>query len=154
MPAYAPTMPPVANGAKLEPRDLRTVIEWAHRELRAVGAALVDPADKIHYITPYIADASLSAASKFNWKLPNAAIIRCSTSDTFTLTGFGFKIPKRSFTLINVGTGVLANKHEGTESSASYRLALPSALYQISANQSVTWWYDPSSSRHRPVSRT
>lgn len=145
MGSYVPALPP------LDPKQLT---EYIHRELRAIGAAFSDPADAIHYMTPYAADASLSAGISANWKCANAAIIRCSTSATITITGFAYKIPKRSFITANVGTGVLAFKNEAAESSASYRLALPSALYQVSAGHMVTWWYDPSSTRHRPVSRT
>lgn len=148
MSTYAPTMPPI------NPNDLRSLAEWAHRELRAVGSAVSDSRDEIHYMTPYVADGSLSNGISANWKIANAAIVRCSTSNTITVTGFAYKIPKRTFTVANVGTGVLAFKNEGTESSASYRIAAPSALYQISAGHMVTFWYDPSSTRHRPVSRT
>jgi len=128
--------------------------EWVHRELRAIGAAVADPSDAIHYMTPYAADASLSAGISVNWKCANAALIRCSTSNTVTVGAIAYKVPKRNFTFLNVGTGVLAFKHEDTNASASFRLALPAALYQISANHAVTFWYDPSSTRHRPVSRT
>lgn len=148
MPTYAPSMPP------LDGKDLRKMAEWVHRELRAIGSAVADPADAIHYMTPYAADASLSAGISANWKCANATLIRCSTSDTVTIGAIGYKLPKRNVTFINVGTGVLALKHEDTGSSASFRLALSSALYQISANHAVTMWYDPSSSRWRPISRT
>lgn len=135
------------------PRDIRDLTEYLHRELRRAGDVLDDPADAIHYMTPY-ADASLSDAISANWKCPNATIIRCSTSNTITLTGIAYKQAKRNFTFANTGTGVLAFKNAGTESSVSFRFALPAALYQISANHMVTFWYDPASSRHRPVSRT
>ena len=135
------------------PNEVKDLPEYIHRELRRVGDVLADPADAIHYITPY-ADASLSDAISANWKCPNATIIRCSTSNTITLTGIAYKQAKRNFTFANIGTGVLAFKNAGTESSVSFRFALPAALYQISANHMVTFWYDPASSRHRPVSRT
>lgn len=141
---YVPTPPP---------DDLKYLPEYTHRELRRVGDTLADPADAIHYMTPY-ADASLSDGISANWKCPNATVIRCSTSATITLTGIAYKQAKRNFTFLNVGTGVLALKNAGTESSASHRFALPTALYQISANHAVTTWYDPASSRHRPISRT
>lgn len=141
---YVPTPPPY---------DPKALVEYIHRELRRAGDALADPADAIHYMTPY-ADASLSDAISANWKCPNATIIRCSTSNTITLTGIAYKQAKRNFTFANIGTGVLALKNQGTESSASFRFALPAALYQISAGHTVTTWYDPASSRHRPVSRT
>lgn len=141
---YSPTPPP---------NDIKALAEYTHRELRRVGDTLADPADAIHYMTPY-ADASLSNGISANWKCPNATVIRCSTSNTVTLTGIAYKLAKRNFTFINIGTGVLALKNAGTESSASYRFALPSALYQISANHAVTTWFDPASSRHRVLSRT
>ncbi len=145
MSTYFPTPPPL---------DAKQIPEYLQRELRRIADAVADPADSIHYMTPYAADASLSNGISANWKCPNAAVIRCSTSTTMTVTGIGYKLAKRTVTFINVGTGVLAFKNEGTESSASYRLALPSALYQISANHSVRFWFDPSSSRHRPIGRT
>lgn len=141
---YVPTPPP---------GDLKGIAEYLQREFRRVGDVLADPADAIHYMTPY-ADASLSNGISANWKCPNATIIRCSTSATITLTGIAYKQAKRNFTFVNIGTGVLALKNAGTESSASFRFALPAALYQISANHAVTTWYDPASSRHRPISRT
>jgi hypothetical protein len=142
---YVPTPPPGS--------DPKALVEYVHRELRRVGDVLADPADAIHYMTPY-ADASLSNGISANWKCPNATLIRCSTSATITLTGIAYKQPKRNFTFLNVGTGVLAFKNAGTESSASFRFALPSALYQISAGHAVTFWFDPASARHRPISRT
>src|SRR5688572_22091356 len=107
MSTYTPTPPP---------QELKAVVEYIHRELRRVGDAVADPADSIHYMTPY-ADASLSDAISANWKCPNATIIRCSTSNTITLTGIAYKLPKRNFTFLNIGTGVLAFKNAGTESS-------------------------------------
>jgi 5-keto 4-deoxyuronate isomerase len=141
---YVPTPPP---------GDAKALVEYVHRELRRVGDVLADPADAIHYMTPY-ADASLSDGISANWKCPNATVIRCSTSATITITGIAYKQAKRNFTFLNVGTGVLTFKNAGTESSASFRFALPSALYQISANHAVMFWYDPASARHRPISRT
>lgn len=141
---YSPTPPP---------GDGKALAEYVHRELRRVGDTLADPADAIHYMTPY-ADASLSNGISANWKCPNATIIRCSTSNTMTFGAIAYKQAKRNFTFLNNGTGVLVAKHEDTGSSASFRLSLPAALYQISANHAVTFWYDPASSRHRPISRT
>lgn len=145
MPAYVPSPPP------LDPKQLP---EWIHRELRAISNAVADNADSIHYMTPYAADASLSAGISANWKCANATIIRCSTSNTVTIGGIGYRNANRNFIYANVGTGVLAFKNEDTGSSASLRFALPAALYQVSANHAVTFWRDPSSSRYRPVSRT
>lgn len=134
--------------------DPRQISEYLQRELRAVGDALRDDAAVIHYRTIYAEDTSLSAGISANWKCANASVLRLSTSNTVTLTGIAFKQPTREFVLINVGTGVVALKNAGTESSASFRFALPSALYQLSANHAVVLWYDAVSSRHRPISRT
>lgn len=142
---YVPTPPP---------NDPKALAEYVHRELRRAGDTLADPADGIHYNTPYASSASLSAGISANWRCANVNVLRCSTSNTVTITGIAYKLAKREMTFINIGTGVLAFKNEGTESSASFRFALPAALYQISANHAVTLWYDPSSSRHRPLYRT
>lgn len=145
--SYTPTPPPLGV-------DARNISEYVQREFRAVSDALRDDAEVIHYRTVYAADASLSAGISANWKCANANVIRMSTSDTVTLTGIAFKQATREFVLINVGTGVVALKNAGTESSASFRFALPSSLYQLSANHAVVLWYDVISSRHRPISRT
>lgn len=145
MPNYAPLPPP---------SDLKQITDYVLRELRRVGDSLRDNADQIHYRTILAQDASLSAAISANWKCANANVIRMSTSSTVTITGIAFKQPMREFVFINVGTGVVAFKNAGTESSASFRFALPSSLYQLSAGHAVTFWYDPVSSRHRPISRT
>lgn len=136
------------------PFNQKDLLEYTQRELQKVGDALRDDADQIHYRTIYAEDASLSAGVSANWKCTNANVVRMSTSNTVTVTGIAFKQPMREFVFINVGTGVVAFKHEGTESSASHRFALPSALYNISANHAVTFWRDPVSSRHRPIART
>jgi hypothetical protein len=134
--------------------SLQDLPEWTLRELRRAAAAIADDSDTLHFITPYAADASLSSGISINWKCANAPIVRCSTSNTITIGGIAYKVPKQARTYLNVGTGVLAFKNEDANSSASYRLALPAALYQISAGHAVTIWYDPSSRRHRPISRT
>lgn len=145
--SYTPTLPPL--GA-----DSRRITEYLQTELRSVSDALRDDAAVIHYRTIYAEDASLSAGISANWKCANASVIRMSTSDTVTITAIAFKQPMREFVFINVGTGVAAFKNNGTESSASFRFALPSSLYQLSANHAVIFWYDAVSSRHRPIART
>lgn len=145
MPNYRPTP---------APNDVKQLPEYVLREFRRAGDALSDSADRIHYRTIYASDASLSAAISANWKCANANVIRMSTSNTITVTGIAFKQPTREFVFINVGSGVVAFKNAGTESSASFRFALPASLYQLSANHSVIFWYDPVSSRHRPLART
>lgn len=145
MPNYRPSPAPF---------DVKQLSEYVLREFRRVGDALSDDADQIHYRTIVAEDASLSAGMSANWKCANANVILMSTSNTITITGIAFKQPMREFVFINIGTGVAAFKNAGTESSASYRFALPSSLYQLSANHAVTFWYDHVSSRHRPISRT
>lgn len=145
MPNYRPTPAPF---------DLKQLPEYVLREFRRAGDALSDDADRIHYRTIFAEDASLSAAISANWKCANANVIRMSTSNTITVTGIAFKQRTREFVFVNVGSGVVAFKNAGTESSASFRFALPSSLYQLSANHSVIFWYDPVSSRHRPLART
>ena len=145
MPNFVPTVPP---------SDPKALVEYVHRELRRVGDNLADAAAQIHYLTIYGADASLSAGISANWRHANVNVLRCSTSNTVTIGGIAYKQPFRVHTYINVGTGVLAFKNEDTGSSASFRLALPAALYQISANHAVSLWHDPSSSRKRVLSRT
>lgn len=139
--------PPVPNEAKQLP-------EYIYRELSKIGDAVRDTREEIYYRTILAADASLSPGISANWKCANANVIRMSTSNTVTVTGIAFKQKMREFVFINVGTGVAAFKNEGTESSASFRFALPSALYQLSSNHAVAFWFDPVSARHRPLSRT
>lgn len=136
------------------PFDQKGIPEFVQRELQRIGDALRDDSDSIHYRTIFAEDASLSAGVSANWKCANANVIRMSTSNTITVTGIAFKQPMREFVFINVGTGVVAFKNAGTESSASFRFALPAALYQLSANHAAVFWYDHASSRHRPISRT
>lgn len=145
MPFYRPAPVPFND---------KDIPEYVQRELQRIGDALRDDADAIHYRTIFAEDASLSAGVSANWKCANANVIRMSTSNTITVTGIAFKNPMREFVFMNVGTGVAVFKNEGTESSASHRFALPAATYNVSANHAVTFWRDPVSSRHRPLSRT
>lgn len=142
---YVPTPPPT---------DPKQLVEYTHRELRKVGDSLRDKSEMVHYDTSFARDGSLSAGISANWRCANKNIIRCSTSNTITIGGIAYKEPCRMQTFINVGTGVLAFKNEDTGSSASFRLALPTPLYQVSANHAVTVWHDPVSSRKRVLSRT
>lgn len=135
------------------PQELRDLTRYVSQELQRISAALRDNAVTVFYRTS-IDTASLSAASSANYKAMAAAnIIRVSTSNTITITGIADTTPLRERTFINVGTGVLVLKNQGTESSASHRFALPSDL-QISANGAVALWFDPISARHRALNRT
>lgn len=141
---YRPTPPP--NDAKALP-------EYTYREFRRVGDNLRDDADSVYYLTISTTE-SLSAAISANWKCSESNVLRLSTSTTITLTGIAHKEAYRVRTVINVGTGVAVLKSEGTESSASHRLLLSAASWQLSANAAATLWYDPISSRHRGINRT
>ncbi len=142
---YEPSPLPVSNEA------LR---EYLYREFRRISASLKDNAVTGFYRTSVDTETSLSAGDSANYKVGlTANITRISTSNTVTLTGIADTTPYRERTFINVGTGVLVCKNEGTESSASYRFALP-AHWNLSAGAVATFWYDPYSSRHRGLNRT
>lgn len=143
MPNYKPTPPPL--GSKELP-------EYLWRELDRVGRNLADNADAVFYRTLPHTDNSASNGISANYKL-DGNVVRISTSVTLTLTGIAYKVPNREVVLINIGTGVLSMKSQGTESSASFRFAL-GTNYQISQNYSITIWYDLTSSRWRAISKT
>jgi hypothetical protein len=134
------------------PLEDKAVREYLGRELRRIAAAVKDAAPTVAYLTGPVT-ASLSAGISANWKAPAGNIVLMSTSSTITLTGIADATPNRVRTFINIGTGVVVFKTAGTESSASFRFALP-ADWQISANASATLWYDASSARHRGLGRT
>jgi hypothetical protein len=127
---------------------------YLSQELQRISAALKDNAITVFYRTSVDTETSLSAGDSANYKVGlTANIIRISTSNTVTITGLADTTPFRERTFINVGTGVLVLKNQGTESSASYRFALGSN-YDLSADHTATVWYDPASSRHRGIGRT
>ncbi len=136
------------------PLDVKDVLPYLHREMRKISASLKDSSVTVFYRTSVDTDTSISAGISANYKAElHANITRISTSATQTMTGIADTTPNRERVLLNVGTGVLVLKSEGTESSASHRFALP-ANWQLSANASATIWYDAVSSRHRGLSRT
>ena len=144
MPNYKPTPAPLtAEG----------LAPYTYRELQRVGQNLADNADSICYRTLPATDDSVTAGTSANYKIANGNVIRISTSNTITLTGLAVKSPNREVVMINVGTGVIALKSQGTESSASYRFALVSN-YQLSLNASVILWYDLKSARWRALARS
>lgn len=126
-------------------------------ELRRISAALQDNAEAIFYRTLPVKIGSLSAGISANWRLTGGNVFLVSTSVTHTLTGlqrmanFGDGMQERVF--INVGTGVLAFKSEGTESSASNRFTLASN-WNISAGGAGVLWRDPIGARWRGIART
>jgi len=133
-----------------EPDHLR---EYLGRELRRVADSLKDDAKTVFYRTS-LETVTASAGVSANWRIGKAMnVTRVSTSNTVTITGIADTTPFRERVIFNVGTGVLVLKSEGTESSASFRFALPST-WQLSQNASVVLLYDPVSSRHRGISRT
>lgn len=130
-------------------------LAYLARELVKISDALRDNAPTVFYRGSYETELSASAGDSANYKIGlSANITRISTSNTATITGIADSTPNRERVLINVGTGVLVLKSEGTESSAQYRLALSETLWNLSANASAVLWYDPASSRHRGISRT
>ena len=138
---------PVPNSDKL-------VREYLSRELRRIASATRDSAGVVFYRNQAFDELSMSAGDSANYAAPlTANVIRISTSSTVTITGLDDKTPYRERVFLNVGTGVLVMKSEGTESSTSIRFAL-SSDWQLSANASATVWYDPVSSRHRGIGRT
>lgn len=136
------------------PYDDKQLREFLGRELRRISESLQDRAATVFYRTSPETESSLSAGDSANYKVGlSSNITRISTSSTLTITGIADKTPFRERVLINVGTGVLVLKTEGTESSASHRFAL-AASWQLSANAAASIWYDPVSSRHRGIGRT
>src|SRR5690242_14529525 len=110
------------------PNDPKDLSRFLSQELQRLSAAIRDNSVTVFYRTS-IDTASISAASSANYKAVAAAnIIRVSTSNTVTLTGIADTTPFRERTFINVGTGVLVLKNQGTESSASFRFALATNL--------------------------
>jgi hypothetical protein len=141
--SYNPASPPQGD---------KGISEYLSRELPRLASAVRDDAPVVWYRNGPV-DASLSAGISANWKVPAGNVIRLSTSDTITLTGIAERTPFRERVLVNVGTGVVVLKSEGTESSASNRLLLP-ADWAISQNGTAVLWRDPFSARHRGLSRT
>jgi hypothetical protein len=137
------------------PLDQKAVLEYLSRELRRISNALRDDARVVFYRTGSVTEGTLSAGVSANYRIGTTTnISRFSTSNTVTITGIADTTPNREHVFINVGTGVLVLKSEGTESSASHRFALSESLWQLSANASATLWYDVDSFRHRGISRT
>jgi hypothetical protein len=132
------------------PTDVKNLIEYLSRELRRLSASVQDDAQVVQYRTSPATAGTLSAGISANWRLPAGNVIRLSTSATVTLTGLALKVPNREVVLINVGTGVVHLKTEGTESSASYRFALANSQ-DLSQNAVVNLWYDGASARWRSI---
>lgn len=132
------------------PSKAEQLVEYLSRELRRLAGTLKDDAEVVQYRTQPVTAGTLSAGISANWKVPFGNIVRLSTSVTVTLTGLAYKVPNREFVLVNVGTGVVHLKNQGTESSASYRFALVNSL-DLSQNAATTLWYDGASARWRSI---
>jgi hypothetical protein len=143
---FEPTSPPQGT-------NVTAIVEFLWREFRRVGIALKDDAETVQYITTPANQGSLTAGVSANYKIAAGNVIRVSSSATVTLTGIALKTPNRSMFIVNVGTGVVVLKSQGTESSASHRFALSSDL-NLSANASALIWYDAASSRWRGLAKT
>jgi len=131
------------------PVDPQRLAEFLRRELGRIADNLKNP---VQYRT-MPANASLSAGVSANWLVAPGNVVRISSSATATLTGLAVLNPaNRELVLVNVGTGVVVLKSQGTESSASFRFALASD-WQLSANAAAVLWYDSYSSRWRGISR-
>ncbi len=143
MPKYVPSPAPLD-------KELGSYLQ---RELTKVGQVLADNADSVFYRTLPATDNSLTAATSANYKIVEGNVIRISTSNTMTLTGIAVKLPNKEIVMVNIGTGVISLKSQGTESSASYRFALASN-YQLSQNAAISLWYDLTSARWRGIGRS
>lgn len=134
----------------LEDKALR---EYLNRELRRISDALRDDAPVVFYLSSHDT-RSLTAGDSANFRASiTSNLTRVSTSNTVTLTGIMDTTPNRVRGYVNIGTGVLVLKNEGTESSASHRFALPTH-WNLSANAVGFVVFDPISSRHRGLWRT
>lgn len=135
------------------PLDDKALREYVGRELRRLSGALRDNAPTVFYRTNPANQGSLTAGVSANFRIAAGNVIRISSSATVTLTGLALSEASREIVLINVGTGVVVLKAEGTESSASYRFALVNS-WDLSQNAAATLLYDAYSSRWRGISRT
>lgn len=135
------------------PQDPKQLIEYLSRELRRLSAIVRDDAPVVQYRTASVNQESLTAAVSANYKIARGNIVRISSSATVTLTGLADSTPNREIVLVNVGTGVVVLKSEGTESSASHRFAL-STDWNLSANAAAVVWFDPYSFRWRGIAKT
>lgn len=141
---YTPTTPPL---------DVKDLPSYISRELNRISKTLADNSEAIFYRTIPATDNSATAGISANYKIATGSVIRISTSATITLTGIAVKDPNREVVLLNVGTGVISLKSQGTESSASYRFALASN-YQLSQNAAISLWYDLTSARWRAIGKS
>lgn len=132
------------------PSDDKALREYVGRELLRLSGAIRDNAPTVFYRTNPANQGSLTAGVSANWKIASGNVIRISSSATVTLTGLAMSEAGREIALINVGTGVVYLKSEGTESSASYRFALVNNR-ALSQNAAVLLWYDNFSSRWRAL---
>lgn len=135
------------------PMRVADVLPYLARELRKLAGIIRDDSPVVQYRTDPVKQESLTAAVSANYKIAAGNVVRISSSVTVTLTGLANIADNRELTLINIGTGVVVLKSQASESSASYRFALP-ADWQLSANASAMLWFDAASARWRGIGRT
>src|SRR5689334_15163227 len=91
------------------------LLGYVSRELQKIAAAVSDSSPTVFYRPIAETELSFSAGDSANYRIHiHANVIRISTSDTVTITGIADTTPYRERALINVGTGVLVLKSEGT----------------------------------------
>lgn len=137
------------------PSDAAQLSAYLFRELRRIAAAFADSSEVVAYRTRATDAGTLSSAVSANWKIADGNVIRVSCSATLTITGLVVASPyNRELVLLNDGTAPLVLKHEGTESSASWRFSLPtSSASTLQANGGAIIWYDPKKLRWRQLTR-
>ena len=137
------------------PTDAGQLSAYIVRELRRIAAAFADSAEVVAYRTRAADAGTLSSAVSANWRIADGNVIRVSCSATLTITGIKGAAPYgRELVLLNDGTAPLVLKHEGTESSASWRFSLPtSTATTLAANGGAIIWYDPKKLRWRQLNK-
>ena len=104
-------------------------------------------------LTSFISPTQI-AANTDNWEptgLADTFAIRATTDASRNLTGIVAQHPGRVLYLTNVGAQDLVLIHDAT-STAENRFLLPnSANLTLNPNDSITLWYDTTSSRWRPI---
>lgn len=96
-----------------------------------------------------IAGATLPSSTVNNVAVPTTGAIRFTGAGNGTWSGLA-GTSQQIVTLFNAGSGTLTLSHENAGSLTANRFTLPgNTSYSIGPNDSVTLWYDPSSSRWR-----
>lgn len=132
------------------PKDPARLAEYLTRELRRIASTLNEEAPRVHYAVGQLTPVTWAANNYKPEGLDAANVVRISASVTQTLSGIALHSPYRLMQIINIGDGVVVLPDEDTGSSASSRFATASPV-NLSADSSVLLWYDPISSRWRPL---